>query len=223
MFYQTLRKRHSIFTNQVKKIVNPCIQAKISILDSTPGEEEGAIRNTEDLKAKQEGSEDGDGNWWYQFVKDAVVTDKQEAQIKQLRIQHNTAYHQLRARRSQLNKDIKDFYREKFFSFSSQLVGGQSPRTADVPAVIELTSKLEEMKKNLDAEKLLVLETHDALAKILTPMQEALFVTRAYTRAHTVSTDTMQMVTHMWDAISRKENALSRCCQPNWLSIATEF
>lgn len=156
-------------------------------------------------------------------MKDAVVTDKQEAQIKQLRIQHNTAYHQLRARRSQLNKDIKDFYREKFFSFSSQLVGGQSPRTADVPAVIELTSKLEEMKKNLDAEKLLVLETHDALAKILTPMQEALFVTRAYTRAHTVSTDTMQMVTHMWDAISRKENALSRCCQPNWLSIATEF
>jgi len=224
MFYQTLRKRHSIFTNQVKKIVNPCIQAKISILDSTPGEEEGGIirQAIEDNKGR-EGSEDGDGNWWPQFVKDAAITDKQEAQIKQLRIQHNTAYHQLRARRSQLNKDIKDFYREKFFSFSSQLVGGQSPRTADVPAVIELTSKLEEMKKNLDAEKLLVLETHDALAKILTPKQEALFVTRAYTRAHTVSTDTMQMVTHMWDAISRKENALSRCCQPNWLSIATEF
>jgi len=224
MFYQTLRKRHSIFTNQVKKIVNPCVQAKISILDSTPGEEELANRQT-DEKNKGEGlpSEEGDLNWWSQFVKDAAVTDKQDAQIKQLRIQHNSAYYQLRARRSQLNKDIREFYREKFFSFSSQLVGGQSPSSADVPAVIELTSKLEEMKKNLDAEKLLVLETHDALAKILTPKQEALFVTRAYTRAHSVSTDTLQMVTHMWDAISRKENALSRCCQPNWLSIAAEF
>jgi Spy/CpxP family protein refolding chaperone len=224
MFYQTLRKRHSIFTNQVKKIVNPCIQAKISILDSTPNEE--GISQQQHNKARDINeplSGDADGNWWVQFVKDAGITEKQEVQIKQLRTQHNSAYHQLRTRRSHLNKDIKDFYREKFFSFSSQLVGGQSPRTADVPAVIELTSKLEEMKKNLDAEKLLVLETHDALAKILTPKQEALFVTRAYTRAHTVSTDTMQMVTHMWDAISRKENALSRCCQPNWLSIATEL
>lgn len=221
MFYQTLRKRHSIFTNQVKKIVNPCIQAKISILDSTPGEEELApLQGSGKGRDTPEPTEDGEGNWWLEFVKDAAITEKQSAQIKQLRVQHNTAYHHLRARRSHLNKDIKEFYREKFFSFSSQLVGGQSPRSADVPAVIELTSKLEEMKKNLDSEKLLVLETHDALAKILTPKQEALFVTRAYTRAHSVSTDTMQMVTHMWDAISRKENALSRCCQPNWLSLA---
>lgn len=219
MFYQTLRKRHSIFTNQVKKIVNPCVQAKISILDSTPGDEGLTNRGS---PTDVEG-EDGESNWWLQFVEDAAVTEAQDAQIKQLRIQHNTAYNQLRTRRCNLNKDIKEFYREKFFSFSSQLVGGPSPRTADVPAVIELTSKLEEMKKNLDAEKLLVLETHDALAKILTCKQEALFVTRAYTRAHTVSTDTMQMVTHMWDAISRKENALSKCCQPNWLSMANEF
>lgn len=228
MFYQTLRKRHSIFTNQVKKIVNPCVQAKISILDSGPSDDDRADeaplrkgRQMFDFSAH--GVDENEGNWWALFSKDAEVNEKQEAQIKQLRVQHNNAYQQLRARRNQLNRDIRDFYREKFFSFSSQIIGGQTPRTADVPAVIELTSKLEEMKKNLDAEKILVLETHDALAKILSPRQEAIFVTRAYNRAHTASTDTLQMVTHVWDAISRKENALSRCCQPNWLSIATEF
>lgn len=35
-FYETLRAKHDNFTNQVKEIVNPCTQAKISLIDSEP-------------------------------------------------------------------------------------------------------------------------------------------------------------------------------------------
>lgn len=204
VFYDTLREKHNSFTNQVKEIVNPCTQAKISLLDSEPSSPLDAGEN--------------DDGWWEQYAKDAKITEEQSAQIKEVRRGHYIEFHRLRSERKELNKEIRDFYRERLFSMSNTMVGGGTAQSgqAEAPELIELAGKMEAMKENLDAEKALMLSTHEAMAKILSPKQEALLVTRSYRRVHhSANASTLAMLDTMWDVISRKETLLEKCCGPD--------
>jgi hypothetical protein len=76
-------------------------------------------------------------------------------------------FQRLRTSRRDLNKDIREYYR---FVFSS---GGlptesSSDEEADVK-MEELVGKLSALKQNLEDEKRLILQTHSAMSKILTP------------------------------------------------------
>eukprot|EP01111_Echinosteliopsis_oligospora_P015158 TRINITY_DN5895_c0_g1_i1.p1 TRINITY_DN5895_c0_g1~~TRINITY_DN5895_c0_g1_i1.p1 ORF type:complete len:515 (-),score=104.05 TRINITY_DN5895_c0_g1_i1:83-1408(-) len=186
-FYETLRARHGIFTNQVKQIVNPCTQAKISMLD---------------IQSSFVKSEQSD-KWWLSFIEECNLNSEQQLHLTALRNQHDIGYEKIRRERTDLNREIKKFYNDKLSSFSGEVMSGKEVSPTEVPEVIELTGKLDALRQNLEAEKALILGTHDAISKILTPRQEAVLVTKAYNRAHQASTDTIQMLGSMWSVVSR--------------------
>jgi len=210
MFYDTLREKHNHFTDQVKEIINPCTQAKISLLDA------------EIVTPLDNGMTETDDGWWEQFSKDAKITEDQAGKIKEVRRDHYLEFHRLRAARRELYKDIREFYKDKFYNLSSQMVGGgnsssvRKSEPVEMADIAELAAKLEGLKANLDQEKTLILDTHKAMSKILTPKQEALLVTRSFHKVKQSSSHTLQMLDNIWDVVSRKDGILEKCCGPEW-------
>lgn len=199
MFYDSLEERHNRYTDQVKEIVNPCTQAKLSALDSEP------------VSPFDNGFTENDDTWWDGFSKDAKVTEEQAANIKKVRHDHFLEFQRLRAERRDLNKDIREYYR---FVFSSAALPTETTdEEADVK-MEDLVTKLSILKDNLEDEKQLILQTHLAMSKILTPKQEAMLVTRSYNKVMR-SNATIQMVTSMYEVVL-KESALAKCCAPGW-------
>jgi len=197
LFYGSLQDRHDRYTNQVKEIVNPCTQAKLSALDSDP------------TSPFDNGFTENDDEWWVGFSKDANITEEQAAKIKEIRRDHSIEFQRLRTERKELNKDIRTYYKTVF----SSVIGGVEDNDADVK-MEELVEKLNSLKQNLDDEKRLILQTHAAMSKILTPKQEAVLVTRSYNKV-VRSNATIQMVTNMYEVVL-KESALAKCCAPGW-------
>lgn len=196
-FYDSLHERHDRYTNQVKEIVNPCTQAKLSALYADP------------TSPFDNGFTENDDDWWEDFSEDADIADDQADKIQEIRRGHHTEFQRLRAERRDLNKDIRDYYKMVF----SSAIGGKEELEADVK-MEELVDKLNFLKGNLENEKHLILETHKAMSQILTPKQEAMLVTRSYNKV-VRSNATIQMVTNMYEVVL-KENALAKCCLPGW-------
>jgi len=215
MFNETLTKRQVVISTQLKKLASPIMQSKIASLDAS---EEGDDNNDAPLAAATPNSKahvtyasnthansfaiDDEPDWWEQFVQDSDMTDDQIHQLRQLRHQHIEAYRNLQEERRELNAEIRTFYHETSFSFSHQLNGNPNQST-DVPTVLDIASKIDALRQNVEAEKDLILETHGLVTKVLSPKQLALFITRTYLRHHAMSTDTLQMMTHTWVTINR--------------------
>lgn len=92
--------------------------------------------------------------------------------IKDVRRGHYIEFHRLRNERRELNTEVRKFYKDKMYTLSSQMVNGSS-RQAEMPELVELGERLEALKANLDAEKALILATHEAMSKILTSKYES--------------------------------------------------
>lgn len=74
-----------------------------------------------------------------------------------------------------MNKDIRDYYKMVF----SSAIGGQEEIEADV-RMEELVAKLNGLKDNLEDEKRLILHTHAAMSKLLTPKYLYYFIILIY-------------------------------------------
>ena len=78
----------------------------------------------------------------------------------------SSRFQRLRGERRTLNKEIREYYRLVFSS--GTLPTESSDEEADVK-MEELVGKLSALKQNLEDEKRLILQTHGAMSKILTP------------------------------------------------------
>jgi hypothetical protein len=114
MFNQTLTKRQTVISSQLKKLANPMSQSKMATLVPEEGEDEPS--------AASKLAMNDEPDWWDQFVQDSDITDDQIRGLRQLRQQHLQAFKNLQLERKELNAEIGTFYRETQFSFSNQLV-----------------------------------------------------------------------------------------------------
>ncbi|EGG22532.1 FNIP repeat-containing protein [Cavenderia fasciculata] len=150
LFYQALKSRHEIYTDQMKQIINPCTQAKLALFEGD--NPQPVVCNVVQQQQQQQpptpttafgdlGTPSSDivpssptgwtstvnekySRWWSSFIEEATINEHQILMIKELRQDCSTRHQSLIKERQQLKRDVRDFYHAKIFNFAKRNRGG---------------------------------------------------------------------------------------------------
>lgn len=180
-FHNHVSKRQQILQKEALQFVTPKMQERLVRLEGIPP-------NRVAIQMDQ----------WLQDVS-KFATEEQIAKLSDLRQRHHTQRAEIYNERSQINREIKEFYHEKI---ASERLNG--PGNIDQDSVLGLTSKLEELKKNLIRESDLNSESVNAFSSILTPRQEAIITIKHYS-FYRDKISSIQMLNNVWSVIAKEK------------------
>lgn len=180
-FHEHMANRQQILQKEALQLVNPKIQERLVRIEGVPP-----------VQVDQHVGQ------WLQEVSQ-FVSPEQIMRLSELKQRHYEAREAIWDERKRLNKEIKEFYQEKL---ASERLNG--PRKVDQNAVLTLTNKLEELKKNLLREAELNNRSSEEFSMILTPQQEAIITIKHYSY-YKDKVSAIQMLNNVWSVLS-KEN-----------------
>ena len=137
------------------------------------------------------------GQWLDQVAQ--FVSPEQIQKLAELKQKHYEARASIWEERATINADIKTFYQEKIASERLN-----TPGRLDQPALMTLTHKLEELKKNLLREDELNAGSVGEFSSILTPYQEAIITVKHYAH-YKDKLSAIHMLTNVWGVLSRQD------------------
>jgi hypothetical protein len=180
IFHQHTARRQSILHKEAMQLVNPKMQERLVRLEGVPPQQ------VESQLGK-----------WLQYVSQFVSQDQVD-NLTVLKRQHLAQREQIYNERMAINHDIKEFYQEK-------LAGERlnAPGKLEQAAVLTLTSKLEQLKKNLARESELNNATVVEFSKIFTPYQEAIITIKHYS-FYKDKLSAIHMLNNVWSVLSQK-------------------
>eukprot|EP00026_Physarum_polycephalum_P006245 Phypoly_transcript_06287.p1 GENE.Phypoly_transcript_06287~~Phypoly_transcript_06287.p1 ORF type:complete len:497 (+),score=120.82 Phypoly_transcript_06287:114-1604(+) len=213
LFHLVVEKRHHIFEKEVEKLVNPFAQAKLAVLGYTPVLEYPAV-------SSMITSPNTDG-WWAQFMLEAKITPAQMQKLSRMRNELAKCDQELRQERLSLDSSIKEFYLHKmrvipsYPAFPSSNApseapdpgragSGQPEPPVEVSDAIELSRKLNLLKKNFCTQRNLMINAFSRTSQMLTPRQQALLLVKLQiqTRFNTVN---MDLLKNVWESVTSSE------------------
>jgi hypothetical protein len=226
LFHLIVEKRHHVFEKEVEKLVNPFAQAKLAMLGYAPVLDNPSVSSISGPNA--------DG-WWSQYITEAKVTREQRHKLKQMREELWKIDHDLRQERTLLDKSIKEFYLHKMRVIPNYPVfrpdqalpsirdQSTAPTTAstlpdaaalssqpdnnnvDVSDIIELSRKLNALKKNFCTQRNLMLNAFARLSQLLSPRQQAMLLVRIHIHTRFDGSN-MELLKNVWQSVTNSES-----------------
>lgn len=216
LFHLVVEKRHHIFEKEVEKLVNPFAQAKLAILGYTPVLEYPAVANV--ISPNQDG-------WWNQYMVEAKISPSQMQKIHLMREELWKIDQELRQERVSLDASIKEFYLHKMRVIpnypavqeplvptpeagkESGVPSSDSP--VDVSDAIELSRKMNLLKKNFVTQRNLMINAFSRLGQLLSPRQQAqlLLKLQIQTRFDSVN---MELLKNVWESVTSSEAPMNQ-------------
>jgi transposase-like protein len=172
LFFLALEKKMHAMENEIEKMVNPFTQAKLATLGYV------SSSSTFSISSRITGpSADG---WWSTLIEEANISEEQSQKITELRERHVKVDSELKQEQGMLDKAIKEFYVNKLRVMPTLSTNAQNLPALDITEVIEFTRQLNCLKKNILAQKSVVLDIQMQLTRILKPRQHALLLLKIY-------------------------------------------
>jgi hypothetical protein len=212
LFHLVVEKRQNVYEKEVEKLVNPFAQAKLAVLGYAPVLEYPAVSSLIQPSAE---------SWWNKFIGEAKVTLDQSRQLNQIKKEMWNIDQELKQERVILDKSIKEFFLQKMrvipnyppFRGSTSddnsnntlsTSSTQDNQNLDVSDIIELSRKLNSLKKNFCTQRNLMINAFSRLGQILTPRQQAMLLVRINISTRFDGSN-LELLKSVWQSVTSSE------------------